>query len=313
MAGLVSAVLAQGVMAAAPRGDWLPGRYGVFMHFLPGDAPSLARVAQFDVEALARQLEAMGANWFVLTLGQNSGYLNAPNAVYDRVTGYAAGERCAARDLPLALAEALEPRGIRLMLYLPCQTPNRDRQAQRAFGLAEGPVDQPLSTAFADRWAEVIGAWAERYGTRVAGWWFDGGYAHIGFNDAIAQRYAAAVHHGNPAGIATFNPGVKLVRATRAEDYTAGELNEPFDHVPASPWLDGSRWHALTYLGSHWGSRDTRYPDDRWAAWAAKVAAGGGAVTFDMGPNWDPQAGPIGALAEAQVRQVQAVKAALGR
>ncbi|NLH17556.1 MAG: hypothetical protein GX455_13355 [Phycisphaerae bacterium] len=37
----------------------------------------------------------------------------------------------------------------------------------------------------------------------------------------------------------------------------------------------------------------------------------GGVVTLDMGPNWDPKAGPIGSLAEAQVAQVKAIRAAL--
>jgi hypothetical protein len=104
---------------------------------------------------------------------------------------------------------------------------------------------------------------------------------------------------------------VKLVRHTAAEDYTAGELNEPFSTRPASPWVNGSQWHALTHVGSHWGARDTRYPAERWAEWVRAVTAGGGAVTLDMGPNWDPQAGPIGALADAQVAQLEAVKAAV--
>jgi hypothetical protein len=131
----------------------------------------------------------------------------------------------------------------------------------------------------------------------VAGWWFDGGYDHIHFNEAIAQVYAAAVKHGNSNAIVTFNPGVKMVHHTDAEDYTAGELNEPFGFVPASRWLGGSQWHALTYLGSNWGKRDTRHPEDKWADWVCAVVAKGGAVTFDMGPNWDP-VGPIGALAD---------------
>ena len=56
--------------------DWLPeARYGVFMHLLPGDARQLAQVKDFDVEVLARQLEVVGAKYFVITLGQNSGYI----------------------------------------------------------------------------------------------------------------------------------------------------------------------------------------------------------------------------------------------
>ena len=99
----------------------------------------------------------------------------------------------------------------------------------RAESLRPGarPKDQPIDLAFAEKWSEVIQEWSDRYGDKVAGWWFDGGYEHIGFNDAIADRYAAAVKHGNPKAIVTFNPGVKVIRWTKAEDYTAGELNEP--------------------------------------------------------------------------------------
>lgn len=45
--------------------------------------------------------------------------MNSPNAEYERVTGYAPGQRCSMRDLPLAIHRVLEPKGIRLMLYLP--------------------------------------------------------------------------------------------------------------------------------------------------------------------------------------------------
>ena len=33
----------------------------------------------------------------------------------------------------------------------------------------------------------------------------------------------------------------------------------------------------------------------------------GGAVTLDLGPNWNPAVGPIGTFDEAQVAQVKAV------
>jgi hypothetical protein len=292
--------------------DWLKeAGHGVFMHFLPGDAKGLALVEKFDVEALAAQLASVGAKYFVLTLGQNSGYFNAPNAAYGRRTGYAPGQRCSARDLPLDLYHALQPKGIRLMLYLPCQAPNGDARAQQAYGLAQGRQDQPIDLAFAEKWSEVIQEWSDRYADKVSGWWFDGGYEHIRFNEAIAARYALAARHGNPKAIVTFNPGVKVIHYTQAEDYTAGELNEPFGTIPASRWLKGSQWHVLTYLGSSWARRDTRYEPDRWARWVKRVVAQGGAVTLDAGPNWDPQAAPIGSLAESQMLALKAVHAAV--
>jgi alpha-L-fucosidase len=295
-----------------PNTDWFSqAKYGVFVHFLPSGKPGLEQAEQFDVKALARQLEEMGAGYLVLTLGQNSGYFNSPNAAYEKRTGYAPGERCATRDLPLDLYQALQPKGIRLLLYLPCQTPNEDTRAQKAFGLPQGEQDQPIDLAFAQKWSEVIQEWADRYGEKVFGWWFDGGYEHIHFNDAIAARYAAAVKHGNPKAIVTFNPGVKVVRWTKAEDYTAGELNEPLQVIPTERWLQGSQWHALTYLGDNWGRRNTRFTDDQWIEWARNVTAKQGVLTLDMGPNYDAAAGPVGHLAEAQVKQVKAIRTAL--
>ena len=295
-----------------PDTDWLhEARYGVFMHFLPGDAGGLALVDRFDVDALADQLQAMGAKYFVLTLGQNSGYYVSPNAAYDQATGYTPGERCAHRDLPLDLARALKKRGIRLMLYLPAQTANGDPRAQKAFGLPQGVKDQPIDPAFARQWAQVIREWSDRYGDQISGWWFDGCYPWVGFNEDIAAIYAEAVKHGNRHALVAFNPGVGLKHSSAYEDYVAGETNEPFGLTPTSRWVEGSQWHALTYLGSEWGRRDTRLPTVQWAAWVQSVVAQGGVVTLDMGGNGDPQAGPIGALAEAQVAQVQAIQAHL--
>jgi len=295
-----------------PNTDWFKdAHYGVFMHFLPENEKQLAQVRDLDVAFLAKQLEEAGARYFVLTLGQNSGYLNAPNAAYDRRAGYRPGEKCSTRDLPLDLFHALQPRGIKLMLYLPCQVPNEDARAQGAFGLRQGKSDQPLNLEFAGKWAEVIQEWSDRYGDKVAGWWFDGGYEHIQFNDDIAQLYARAVKHGNPKSIVTFNPGIKVTHYTEAEDYTAGELNEPRSIIPNSRWLGGSQWHALTYLGSNWSHRDTRYSSQEWAEWVKAVVAKQGVVTLDMGPNWNPIKGPIGSLASEQLAQLKAVRATL--
>lgn len=291
-----------------PQTDWLKeARIGAFMHFLPDNAEQFAKINYFDVVALAKQLEAMGAKYFVFTLGQNSGWFNAPNATYDRITGYRPGERCATRDLPLELYRVLHAKGIRLMLYLPCQTPNLDIRAQKSFGLPQGQKDQPIDLAFAKRWAEVIYEWSARYGNKVSGWWFDGGYEHIHFKEDIASVYADAVKRGNTNAIVTFNPGVKLIRYTKAEDYTAGELCDPFGIVPSSRWLNGAQWHALTFLGSEWGRRDVRHTTEQWQLWFKTVVANGGVVTLDVGPNMDAKLGPIGAIAKEQTEQFQVI------
>jgi hypothetical protein len=295
-----------------PETDWFKeAKLGAFMHFLPHNAEQFALVDKFDVPALATQLEAMGAKYFVFTVYQNAGYLNAPNAAYDRYAGYAPGEKCATRDLPLELYRALNPKGIRLILYVTGQTPNNDPRAQKAFGLEGKAGDRSINLEFAKKWATVIQEWSDRYQDKVAGWWFDGCYQWIHFNEDIATVYAEAARHGNPQALVTFNPGVKVIRHTRAENYTAGELDKPLTEMPAARWLNGVQWHALTSLGSWWGKRDTRYSTRQWIDWVRAVTGKGGVVTLDMGPNWDPRAGPVGALSEAQAQQFKEIRAAL--
>ncbi|MEN6451748.1 MAG: alpha-L-fucosidase [Thermoguttaceae bacterium] len=293
----------------SPATDWMSeAKVGAFMHFLPGES-NFSLVDRFDVPAVAKQLADSGVRYFVFTLGQNSGYMNSPNDVYESLGGFTPHSRCSRRDLPRELASALKPHGIRLMLYLPCQTPNRDLQAVRAFGLPVDPkdADRRINKDFATKWAKVIRHWSDHYGESVSGWWFDGGYRRVDFNSNIAAIYAAAAKHGNPKSIVTFNSGVDLVRSTDAEDYTAGELDEPFKYTCAGRWVSGSQWHALTYLGASWGQRSPRYSTAQWVRWVKEVTSKGGAVTLDLGPNDNPNAGPVGTFSAAEIKQLQEI------
>lgn len=309
-------VLAAGVSGLAgnmnPDTDWMhDGKVGVFMHYLV-DARGFAALDKFDVEGLADQLAEVHAAWFCLTLGQNGGWYLGPNATYERLTGYPPGTRCSQRDIPLALGRALKKRGIRLMLYLPCQTPNQDAKAVAAFGLPSGPVngDRRISRAFAAAWAQVIGDWSRHYGDLVSGWWFDGGYKSVGFTEADAALYAAAARQGNPHAVVAMNAGVFLGRGKAVDDYTAGEQNDPFGQTCGGRWLDGAQWHVLTYLGGDWSQRSTRRKDADWLTWVRAVTSKGGAVTLDVSPCLpDGSLDPRGHIYADHVRQLKVLVA----
>jgi len=296
-----------------PAADWMAGKTGVFAHYLYSGAKAHAQAAErFDVKGLVAQLVDMKADWFCLTLGQNSGWYCAPNATLERLAGYKPGARCLARDIPAEIIAALKPHGIRFMLYLPCQTANADAQAAAAFGFPPNPNgrgDRRINAAAADRWAAVIEEWSRRYGAGVAGWWFDGAYRWIRFDDDIASRYAAACKRGNPNAVVAFNEGVvsPLRRWTEAGDYLAGEINKPFEEAPTCEnRFTGDRpWQVLTFCGATWGRPDLRYTDEQWIAWMRPVLAAGGAVTMDMHIDR-----PTGLFEPAQVAQMKRVFAA---
>ena len=81
-------------------------------------------------------------------------------------------------------------------------------------------------------WEKVIREYSLRWGTNIAGWWFDGCYEPnqlYNFPDAPNfQSFAAAARAGNPNALIAFNRGVidRVLSITPFEDYCAGEINE---------------------------------------------------------------------------------------
>ena len=126
---------------AQDRAAWMKeAKFGVMTHFLAewidDDAHSSIEawnkfVDDFDPEALAEQLESVGAKYHLLTIGQNSGYYICPNATYDKFVGIHPS-KLSNRDLVSDVYEALHKRGIRLMVYFPAGAPAGDPVAIKA-------------------------------------------------------------------------------------------------------------------------------------------------------------------------------------
>lgn len=284
--------------------DWFArAGCGVFVHFLaklqnnPETLPSLGRqtswdecVRGFDVERFAEAMREAGAGYVIFTVNQQTRFLIAPNAAFDRITGCAPGEACATRDLVLDLHAALSRRSIPLLLYTTGDGPCADAKAAAAFGWAT-----PVTTNYAHRWAEVFREYSLRYGDKVKGWWVDGCYrvhGNLAYNDETLGILARALKAGNPAAILAMNNGVEdRVRPyTPHEDFTAGE-QEVFRDLPLSRFVGGAQWHILSFLGfpalgnplgAGWGQPGVRYPAAELAEYIADVNERGGVVSIDV-------------------------------
>ena len=118
--------------------EWFrDAQWGVFTHYLTGAETSAEnwnkRVSSFDVDALADQLSSVGTAYYFITIGQNSGHYCSPNSTYDRYVGIKPG-KCSERDLIKDIYEALIPKGIRLLVYLPSGAPAADLTAVERLG-----------------------------------------------------------------------------------------------------------------------------------------------------------------------------------
>ena len=291
-------------------GNWLPGKVGVFCHFLP-NAETFARLDEFDVRGLVDDLKRMKPDYFVLTLGQNSGYYCAPNPVLEKIAGYAAGTRCSARDIPGEIIAGLRGTGIRFGLYLPNQPACHDDKMEDAFGFSSekhaggGDADRKFTSVGSDNWAKAIACWSERYGRDVALWWFDGGYSWLGFSDEHAAKYKRAVRRSSPAALVSFNAGVGFAATEKMSDYWAGEERDCLSKLPVEGGRNaaGKQWQVLTFLGSSWGRPDCRFQDGPLQEWLAEATRRGGAVTLDVHIDC-----PTGRIAPAQVEQFRRVR-----
>jgi hypothetical protein len=269
------------------RADWLHvAKWGVFSHFLTTPNVTAGEwnkiVNAFDVNALARQLESTGTKYFFITLGQNSGHYCSPNATYDRLVK-SMPSKCSKRDLILDLYNALEPRGIKLLVYLPSGAPSLDPNAVSKLKWRSGPFRNLL---FQRKWESIIREWSLRWGDNVKGWWFDGAYwpnqmyklpQHPNF-----ESFAAAARAGNPKSIIAFNPGEPIINQTEHEDYTAGESNDPWSTECKGRKIGQAQFHLLSYLGSNWATGEPRFTDDEVIRITKMINKCGGVITWDV-------------------------------
>ncbi len=310
----------------AGRAAWLrAAKWGVFFHYLASPASSKEtvgmdedqwnrRIDAFDVEGLAGQLEAVGAGYFFITLGQNSGYYLSPNATYDRLVGHQPS-RCSRRDLVADIAAALKPRGIRTMVYFTSMAPAHDRQAIERLrctppwdpkrvgfkpdSFAPQPGVDDRLTDFQRHWEAVIREWSGRWGKDVHGWWIDGAYnadAMYRHKDRPNfESFADAMRAGNPGAIVCFNPGVKvpIIKHAPREDYTAGEIADAFPiGVNAGNWakpvggtIGGAQYHILTFLGEYWGRGTPRLNEELLIGYTKYINDRDGVITWDVPPT----------------------------
>jgi hypothetical protein len=317
---------AQQPNAGSGRAAWMQNpRYawGVMTHYL---ADWQARVNKlemtvelwnklidgFDVEAMAKRLAQVGAGHYQLSIGQNSGYYLAPNAVYDKLVGITPS-KCSRRDLVADFYEPLRRRDIKLMVYLPSGAPNGDRVAREALEWRDGPYP---NKSFQRRWEQVIAEWSRAWGTKVVGWWFDGCYypnsMYRSPEPPNFASFAAAARAGNPASAVAFNPGViyRLISVSPDEDYTAGEIDKP-DQVTvrrsAGGRIDGTQLHMLSFLGTTWGMGTPRFNSDQVVEFTKKIRDFGGSVTWDVPVAMD------GTIADGFMEQLAALGKAFPR
>ena len=177
------------------------------------------------------------------------------------------------------LYRSLDRHRIKLMLYWTGDGPRQDAKAATGLGGWNGKV----SDQYVQNWAEVAAEYSGRYGDKIKGWWVDGCYAHIGYDEPRWRMLAKGLKAGNPrAIIALNNPAMSYANSsTDCDDFTTGEVNKLTD-IPDERWRDGKQFHVLSFLGADWGKPGCRCDLAFLADYVSQVNEAGGGVTIDV-------------------------------
>ena len=247
------------VRAAALRSDtsWMrEAKYGVMTQWgawgypRHGDkTPWPQMFEHFNIESFARMVdEEMGAAWVIWSLTWRGSRFPMPMESVDSILpGYTLKT-----DFIGALADALNRRGIRLMLYY--HPGHADPEFWRNNWSDAGRADR---TRFFENWLAIVTEIGARYGTRLSGWFFDDGCVYY---PAPFEIMTKAAKSGNPERLVSYN-NWKLPLYTEFQDIMMGEeIHEDRNLLPngngiyTSGSCRGQQSHGMFCIdGPDWG------------------------------------------------------------
>lgn len=173
--------------------------------------PYAAAVQDFDVDAFAEMVSGTGAGFVAFSTSWADYYFPAPIKSIDEVLP----GRTTKRDLIAELADALNARGVKLLLYYHAGHGDKDWWTRTGF-------QEPDKTAYFNRWETIIREIGLRYGSKLSGYWFDDATAVYYPVQAPWEEMTAAAKAGDPSRVICYNSWI-WPKSTDLQDYFCGE------------------------------------------------------------------------------------------
>lgn len=288
----------------ANKTEWFrKSSYGLLVHYLqrfqnlkePWNQGKITSwdscINSFNVKKFANDVAETGAGYVIFTTQQNSQFFSCPNSTFEKITGYKRGTVTPHRDLINEIYQALHKKGIFLMLYVTGNGPFSDPKSISALtnNQYKTRTDKDygdliiIDTPFLNSWSLVLKDMSLRYKSKIKGWWVDGAYSFIGYNNTFLAILSKALKTGNKKAIIAFNqaPRAEVSYYTKLDDYTAGEIYN-INSYPKKRFIKQAQWHAVTFLGKDWGEPGLRFTAKEVEDYLFNCNRKGGVVTLDM-------------------------------
>jgi hypothetical protein len=206
-------------------------------------------VNTFDVAAFARDVDEMGAGYVIFTINHAHPHCPAPIQSWENIHPGLTTRR----DLLGDMADALQTRSIRLLLYI-----HSPVLTKLGAVLPTGYYDLTFSEEqFTEIHRSVLNEIGRRYGDRLAGYWFDSWFQSLdAYPNVRIEEIYRLCKVGNPRRITCFNFWAFPV-PTPWQDYWAGELyslQNPFQsrYIQAGPGTGFQAHGMLSMMPASW-------------------------------------------------------------
>ena len=288
--------------------DWMnEAGYGLMFHWTsqsvqPGGTikPYEDAVNEFDVERFADMIEETGAGYMLLTIGHAESYCPAPIESWERVhPGHTTQ-----RDLIEEIALALREKNIRLLCYM---------NGPLGFKFPRnGPPTDEQNNAFVENYTDILTEIGNRYGDKIAGYWFDSWYRIFeSYPEFPFQHFFEVAKTGNSQRLICLNPWI-YPDVTPWQDYWSGETQDPIAPPVNGYMTGGPSPHLpsqvlLTMEQYQWVQKkpevdDPKFTSEELGAYIIKCMDNGGAVTINLAIHQD---GTVGGKALEVMREVK--------
>ncbi len=295
--------------------DWMvKAKYGVMFHWEPNSQPRHGQkkpyaeaVRDFDVNAFADMVEDTGAGYVIFTLNHGHSQWPAPIKSWEKIHPGWTTER----DLVGDIADVLNQRGIKMMLYIASHIVVENALTCDSISSGEEAIDVHVETL------QEMGL---RYGTKLAGYWFDGWDIipqHTPDAPMSFERLFNACKTGNPERVISSNYWL-FPDATGWQEYWAGEIDGPLK--PATGRYiqysagEGLQLHTLIMLEGIWvhGRSDSemespKFTEQELIDFVRGITDKQGVVTLNLGIFQD------GTIGEKSRELMRALRRASGK
>ena len=280
------------------------GTWGVrILHATAYDINSAVNAENFDVDAFMAQIDQLTTiNHVMINIGRGhqASWYSSPYPEMEAILG---SSQFPERDLFGELADALIERDLKVLVYFSGVGVDKHYVPESVWTKWEKYLTTSGLT-HSQAVAKILGYYAEKYGDKIDGWWFDrcGKYSMTNKN---IDLFANAVRAGNPNAIIAFHGqlGSPLKQGSPYCDYTAGHPIPMIKQAPwespnenmvkdieAGPWIDQDglpNTGSGTALGAifmpfqkNWRNGKAGFPTAQAIEWTSRVMDAGGMYTW---------------------------------